>query len=86
MLQLQKGGIMTKGLCNMINEVDEMDRDAAEWLKTESMTMPTYTDSHYDDNVPPSTKLARLFVWRDSPQGGQYWSNLQDRLAEKEAM
>ena len=56
---------------SLVAKVRKVNREAANWLRDEAPKM----DSFY-----PSSRLLYAFVWRDSPQGHEYWSDVFEKV------
>ena len=74
---------MTNDYRNLINKLlDRGEAGAAEYLKTEATKLRSFSD--YTENAPDSVKLKRIFIWREAPQGHQFWQDICRELEAEE--
>lgn len=74
---------MTREYYNLINKVADLGhKDAVVCLKEEVPHFRSFCD--WSENIPESLKLQRLFLWRESRQGHQFWRNLCTELEAQE--
>lgn len=56
----------------LIDKVEKINPEAAEYLRTEVPKLPSFNAGRKD--------LITLFLWNDSPQGREYWNNIWKQL------
>lgn len=79
-------------MTDLIAAVDKVDPDAAAFIGRLNMrqgdiSMDAWlaqrkacTFSSRCFNRLPSTNLIMCFIWKDTPQGGRYWNNIQIQI------
>jgi hypothetical protein len=57
----------------LIEAVRALDSKAADYIENEAKELTSYADS--DTNT-----LASIFAWRDTPQGEEFWININNKI------
>lgn len=55
----------------LIQQVEAIDPEAAEYLRTEARELESFTEC---------AVLNGVFIWDDSPQGHDYWNDLYTQV------
>lgn len=58
----------------LIAEVQEINSEAAEYLSTGARNMPSFS---------PCNGLSAVFLWKNTPQGHDYWAAIDKQLDER---
>jgi hypothetical protein len=64
---------MKQPFVRLLEEVDKIDLSAGRYLRTKARELSSFEEFG---------RVTGCFLWRDSPQGKDYWSNINYKVME----